>query len=84
LASPGQLSSDQDLRPNGLVDPDTGQIDYSAGSWSAGSWSTAPDPLKASWAAGSWSCLDCSASASPGVAPTAGSWSNLGWATTLG
>lgn len=89
LAGQGQLSYDQNLTPNGLVDPNTGQIDYSAGSWSAGSWSTAPDPLTASWAAGSWSCLNCSAGASPGVSPTSGSWSsgswsNLGWATTLG
>lgn len=83
-AGPGQLASDQGLTPNRLVDPDTGQIDYSAGSWSAGSWSTAPDPLAASWAAGSWSCLDCSPTASTAVSPTSGSWSTVGWATSLG
>ena len=83
-ADGSQLSSDQNLTPNGLIDPGTGQINYSAGSWSAGSWSTAPDPLTASWAAGSWSCLNCSPSDSADVSPTSGSWSNVGWATTMG
>ena len=56
-----QLTSDQGLTPNTLIDPDTGSIDYNAASWSAGSWSTAADPLAASWSAASWSCVDCSA-----------------------
>jgi len=56
-----QLTSDQGLTPNTLIDPDTGSIDYNAASWSAGSWSTAADPLAASWSAASWSCVGCSA-----------------------
>lgn len=83
-AGGSQLVSDQGLTPNNLIDPGSGSINYSAGSWSAGSWSTAPDALTASWAAGSWSCLNCSSGDSSGVSPTSGSWSNVGWATTLG
>jgi serine protease AprX len=92
-ASGGQLTSDQNLTPNNLIDPDTSAIDYNAASWSAASWSTATDPLAASWSAASWSCLNCSANAgggagdgsgnagSGGVDPTAASWSTVGWTT---
>jgi serine protease AprX len=92
-----QLTSDQDLTPNTLIDPDTGSIDYNAASWSAGSWSTAADPLAASWSAASWSCVDCAAGTGSddgnggdggdnggGVDPTAASWSTVGWTTIWG
>jgi serine protease AprX len=91
-----QLTSDQGLTPNTLIDPDTGSIDYNAASWSAGSWSTATDPLAASWSAASWSCVDCSAAGGSdngsggdggdggGVDPTAASWSTVGWTTFWG
>jgi serine protease AprX len=91
-----QLTSDQGLTPNTLIDPDTGSIDYNAASWSAGSWSTATDPLAASWSAASWSCVDCSAAGGAddgsggdggdggGVDPTAASWSTVGWTTFWG
>ena len=69
-ASGSQLTSDQNLPPNDLIDPDTGSIDYSAASWSAASWSTAADPLAASWSAASWSCLDCSSAGGNSVSPT--------------
>ena len=61
-ANGGQLTADQGLTPNTLIDPDTGGIDYNAASWSAGSWSTAADPLAASWSAAS-GAADCS----PGI-----------------
>ena len=83
-AAGGQLSSDQGLTPNDLIDPGTGTIDYDAASWSAASWSTAADPLAASWSAASWSCVDCSSSDQGDVNPTSASWSGLGWATTWG
>jgi hypothetical protein len=83
-AGGSQLSSDQGLTANGLIDPTTGSIDYSAASWSAASWSTAVDQLAASWSAASWSCVDCAASDQGGVDPTSASWSNVGWATTWG
>jgi serine protease AprX len=95
-ADGAQLTSDQNLTPNTLIDPDTGSIDYNAASWSAGSWSTAADPLAASWSAASWSCVDCSAAGGSddssggdggdggGVDPTAASWSTVGWTTFWG
>jgi serine protease AprX len=79
-----QLSSDQGLTPNDLIDPSTGTIDPDAASWSAASWSTAADPLAASWSAASWSCVDCSSTDQDQVSPTAASWSDVGWATTWG
>ena len=87
-----QLSSDQNLTPNTLIDPATGSIDYNAASWSAGSWSTATDPLAASWSAASWSCVDCSSTggggdsggSGSGVDPTSASWSTVGWTTMWG
>ena len=90
-ANGSQLTADQNLTPNTLIDPDTGAIDYNAASWSAGSWSTATDPLAASWSAASWSCLNCSSDGSGdnggsggGVDPTAASWSTVGWTTMWG
>jgi serine protease AprX len=96
-ADSDQLTSDQNLTPNTLINPDTGAIDYNAASWSAGSWSTATDPLAASWSAASWSCLNCSSGGSGdgggagngnadsgGVDPTAASWSTVGWTTLWG
>lgn len=95
-ANGDQLTSDQNLTPNTLINPDTGGIDYNAASWSAGSWSTAADPLAASWSAASWSCEDCSSPTGSGdggdsgngngngVDPTAASWSTVGWTTMWG
>ncbi len=96
-ANGDQLTANQGLTPNTLIDPDTGSIDYNAASWSAGSWSTAADPLAASWSAASWSCEDCSPGTgadngggggdggnSGGVDPTAASWSTVGWTTMWG
>jgi serine protease AprX len=83
-ASGSQLSSDQGLTPNNLIDPSTNSIDYNAASWSAASWSTATDPLAASWSAASWSCVGCSSGDPGGVSPTSASWSDVGWATTWG
>ncbi|MGZ4171233.1 MAG: hypothetical protein ACXVRN_07710, partial [Solirubrobacteraceae bacterium] len=95
-ANSDQLTANQNLAPNTLINPDTGAIDYNAASWSAGSWSTATDPLAASWSAASWSCLNCSSDGSGGagngngnndsggVDPTAASWSTVGWTTMWG
>lgn len=84
LAGQGQLSSDQGLSPNDLIDPGTGSIDYNAASWTAASWTTAVDQQAASWTAASWTCLDCSSGADSGVSPTSASWTDLSWATTWG
>jgi serine protease AprX len=83
-AGGSQLSSDQGLTPNGLIDPDTNSIDYDAASWSAASWSSAVNPLAASWSAASWSCVGCSPGDGDDINPTAASWSDVGWASTWG
>jgi len=83
-ASGSQLSSDQNLTPNNLVDPGSGSINYDAASWTAASWTTAINPLAASWTAASWTCLACSSGADPGVSPTSASWTDVGWATFWG
>ncbi len=83
-ADNGQLSSDQGLTPNSLINPSSGTIDYTQAGWTAGSWSAAVAPLAASWSAASWSCSDCSSGTGGSVSPTAGSWSTVGWATNWG
>ncbi len=55
-AGGSQLTSDTGLTPSTLIDPSTGDIDYSTASWSTASWSTATNPLTASWSTASWSC----------------------------
>jgi serine protease AprX len=72
-------AANQGLTPNSLVDPATGNIDYSRSSWSRSSWSTAPDALAAGFARSSWSC-SC-ASASDAVDPSRSSWSRSSWST---
>ncbi|MEA2312225.1 MAG: serine protease AprX [Solirubrobacteraceae bacterium] len=72
--------ADAGIAPNRLVDPATGDIDYSLSSWSLSSWSQASDPLTADWALSSWSCT-CSATASGSVTPSLSSWSLSSWST---
>ena len=55
------------LTPNSLIDPATGQIDYTRASWSRASWSDAIDSLRASWSRASWSRA---------------SWSRASWSAT--
>jgi serine protease AprX len=66
------------LTPNTLLDPATGDIDYTRASWSKASWSTATDPLRASWSKASWSCA-CSRTTTGDIDPTRASWSRASW-----
>jgi serine protease AprX len=83
-AGGNELTSDENLTPSTLIDPDTGSIDYSTASWSTASWSTATDSQTASWSTASWSCEDCSPSSPGNLDPTTASWSTLGWTTMWG
>ena len=76
-----QLSSNQNLTPNSLLDS-TGSIDYTQADWSRASWTGTTDPLRASWTSEDWTC-QCSSTDTTGVDPTRASWTDLGWATTL-
>jgi hypothetical protein len=68
------------LRPNTLLNPATGDIDYTRAAWSRASWSTAADPLRASWSRASWSCA-CSLTASGEISPARASWSRASWSS---
>jgi len=67
LNNPLTSTANSGLTPNNLIDPSTGQIDYSRASWSRASWSQAADPLRASWSRASWSRA---------------SWSRASWSAT--
>jgi serine protease AprX len=43
--------------PNELVDPDTGDIDYTRSSWGRSSWGRPSGPLVAGWASANWGCI---------------------------
>lgn len=60
-------SANAGLTPSTLIDPATGQIDYTRASWSRASWSDAIDSLRASWSRASWSRA---------------SWSRASWSAT--
>src|SRR5215207_9870600 len=66
------------LTPNTLLDPATGEIDYTRASWSRASWRTAADALRASWSKASWSCA-CSRTATGDIDPARASWSRASW-----
>ena len=66
------------LTPNTLLDPATGDIDYTKASWSKASWSSAADPLKASWSKASWSCT-CSLTATGTIDTARASWGKASW-----
>jgi serine protease AprX len=66
------------LTPNTLINPATGDIDYTRASWSKASWSTAADALRASWSKASWSCA-CSTTTTGGIDPARASWSKASW-----
>lgn len=66
------------LVPSTLIDPQTGDIDWTRASWSRASWSDAADPLRASWSRASWSCA-CALTATGTVDPTRASWSRASW-----
>jgi len=74
----GYANPNVGLTPNTLLDPATGDIDYTRASWSKASWSTAADALKASWSKASWSCA-CSLTTTGEIEPARASWSKASW-----
>jgi serine protease AprX len=82
MVSSGNVpTANQGLAPNSIVDPATGEIDYSRSSWSRSSWSTAGGGLTADWARSSWSC-NCSVDGSGQVLGSRSSWSLSSWSTS--
>ena len=54
-------SANRGIAPNTLLDPATGDIDYTRSSWTRSSWTSAADGLNANWSRSSWTCLTCDA-----------------------
>jgi serine protease AprX len=68
------------LTPSTLIDPRTGNINYTKSSWSKSSWSKS-SWSKSSWSKSSWSC-NCSKTTSGTIDPTRSSWSRSSWSTS--
>jgi serine protease AprX len=54
-------SANGGIAPSTLIDPASGDIDYSRSSWTRSSWTGAADGLAADWSRSSWTCLTCEA-----------------------
>jgi serine protease AprX len=70
------------LTPNAIIDPATGEIDYTRSSWSRSSWSAADGGLTADFARSSWSRSSWSSTSSDGVDVSRSSWSRSSWSTS--
>jgi serine protease AprX len=69
------------LDPNSLVNPATGNIDYTRATWSRATWSSAAEMLRATWTRATWSCT-CSTTATGAIDPTRATWSRASWSTS--
>jgi serine protease AprX len=67
IGNPLNESANGGLVPNELIDPATGNIDYSRASWTRASWTEASDLMRASWTRASW---------------TRASWTRASWTAT--
>jgi serine protease AprX len=86
-ANKKDLVANVGLMPNTLIDPATGDIDYTRASWSRASWSQVEGNRaswsraswsRASWSRASWSC-DCALAVTGEADPTRASWSRASW-----
>jgi serine protease AprX len=75
-------AANQGLVPSDLIDPKTGDIDWTRASWGRASWGAASGPLRASWGRASWGC-DCAAMTAA-VDPTRASWGRASWGSFFG
>jgi serine protease AprX len=80
-ASTDKLNANQRLTPNTLVNPGTGDIDYTRASWRVADWSSTTDLLAASWSRASWRC-NCSTTSTGTIDPTRASWRRASWRNT--
>jgi serine protease AprX len=76
------VSANKGLTPNTLIDPTTGNVDYTKSRWSKSRWSRS-SWSRSSWSRSSWSC-DCSKLANGSIDPARSSWSRSSWSTRLG
>jgi serine protease AprX len=76
-------TANRGLTPNRIVNPNTGDIDYSRSRWSRSRWSEASaGKLGAEWARSRWSC-DCYSGISGSVEETRSRWSRSRWSMSF-
>jgi serine protease AprX len=76
-ANAGNVSSNEGLTPNELVDPATGEIDYARSRWSRSRWSRSRWS-RSRWSHVAWTC-DCYSEEEESVDPTRSRWSRSRW-----
>lgn len=76
-AGGADLTANTGLVPNALVDPATGDVDYTRASWTRASW-TQVEADRASWTRASWTC-DCALAVAGQADPTRASWTRASW-----
>jgi serine protease AprX len=67
------------LIPNPIVNPTTGEIDYTRATWTRATWTTAADLLRATWSRASWTCACFATNEQISVDPTRATWSRASW-----
>jgi serine protease AprX len=85
-ATPPAGGANQNLRPNSLIDPATGGIDYTRATWTRATWTTAADTLRATWSRATWTRATWTSTSQDGDAqgttdPTRATWSRATWST---
>jgi serine protease AprX len=83
-ASKASLVANVGVRPGGLIDPSTGDVDGTRAWWGRASWKLAADPLRAIWAAVSWTCDCFSGDATVMTRDLRASWKRASWKSFLG
>jgi len=81
-SKPDLKAANNGLTPNDLIDPATGDIDYTRASWSRASWSASPTRAswsRASWSRASWSRASWSATLESCSDMERASWSRASW-----
>jgi serine protease AprX len=66
--------ADQGLTPSKLIDPATGAVDLSLGTWNLATWNRATGDLRAGYANSSYNCTTCTANSGSAVNSSLGTW----------
>jgi serine protease AprX len=71
--------ADQGLTPSKLINPATGNVNPSLGTWNFATWNRATGDLRAGFANSSYSCRTCTASSGSGVNSSLATWGLATW-----
>jgi hypothetical protein len=83
-ATPTAAGANQNLTPNSLIDPATGDIDYTRATWTRATWTSAADTLRATWSRATWTRATWTSQDGTTQAttdPTRATWSRATWST---